>query len=141
VSHGREPTVDEIAHDLELDVAEVQRALHSMKDPVSFETPLGDGGAVLGDSLAGEVEASPLEQAARAKLAEQTEILLSELTDREATVLRLRFGISETNSHTLEEIGQRFVVTRERIRQIEAKALQRLRKRGNTQLLRASLED
>jgi len=129
--HGREPTPDEIASELEVRPAQVQMALRSMRQPLSLETPLGeDHSSVLGDTLADEHAASPLEQATHAKLAKQTELLLATLTPREASVLRMRFGIGEKDAHTLEEVGQRFTVTRERIRQIEAKALERLRLGG-----------
>ncbi|HEY4159242.1 MAG TPA: sigma-70 family RNA polymerase sigma factor [Polyangiaceae bacterium] len=139
---GREPTSAEIAHALELEPSEVETALHSMRQPLSLETPLGDDSAtVLGDMVEDEHAPSPLEQATHARLAQQTEVLLATLTPREATVLRLRFGIGEKSNHTLDEIGQRFVVTRERIRQIEAKALQRLRQRGQAQELRSFIED
>jgi RNA polymerase primary sigma factor len=135
---GREPTPDEIARKLEVGPAQVRMALRSMRQTLSLETPLGeDQGAVLGDVVADEHAPSPFEQTSRARLATQTELLLSTLTPREASVLRMRFGIGETADHTLEEVGERFAVTRERIRQIEAKALERLRHRGRAQLLRS----
>jgi RNA polymerase primary sigma factor len=138
--HGREPTPDQLAEKLEVGLDQVQTALRAMRQPLSFETPLGeDEGAVLGDTLQSAVP-SPLEQATHARLSEQTELLLSTLTPREASVLRMRFGIGEKGDQTLEEIGERFSVTRERIRQIEAKALERLRRRGRTQLLKSFID-
>jgi RNA polymerase primary sigma factor len=108
---------------------------------VSLETPIGEEqGAVLGDLIEDKHARSPLEQAAHSRLVEQTELLLSVLTPREATVLRMRFGIGGKGEHTLEEVGQQFAVTRERIRQIEMKALTRLRQRGRSKHLRAFVE-
>lgn len=139
--HGREPTAEEIALNLEVPVAQVQMALRSMRQPVSLETPLGeDHTMVLGDVLEDKHAPSPLEEAAHARLSKQTELLLATLTPREATVLRMRFGVGEKGEHTLEEVGQRFAVTRERIRQIEAKALGRLRDHGQAQHLKSFIE-
>jgi RNA polymerase primary sigma factor len=138
--HGREPTPEQVADRLEVRREQVQTALRTMRQPLSLETPLGgDDGAVLGDTLEG-ASPSPLEQATRSRLSEQTDQLLSTLTPREASVLRLRFGIGEKGDHTLEEVGQQFAVTRERIRQIEAHALDRLRQRGLAQRLKACLD-
>jgi RNA polymerase primary sigma factor len=138
--HGREPTPDELAAKLEVRRDQVQTALRAMRQPLSLETPLGDDdGAVLGDRLESAV-ASPLDQATQGRLAEETELLLSGLTPREASVLRMRFGIGEKGEHTLEEVGEKFAVTRERIRQIEAKALDRLRRRGCAQHLRSFID-
>jgi RNA polymerase primary sigma factor len=140
-THGRDPTPDEIARELQVGLAQIEMALHSMRQPLSLETPLGEEqGAVLGDLVEDEHVPSPLEQATHARLAAQTERLLAVLTPREARVLRLRFGIGEKGEHTLEEVGKQFAVTRERIRQIEAKALKRLRDRGRAQHLRSFLE-
>jgi RNA polymerase primary sigma factor len=100
-----------------------------MRQPTSLETPLGaENDSTLGDVLEDSQVPSPLDGAIQAALANQTERLLEMLTPREAKVLRLRFGIGEQGEHTLEEVGQRFSVTRERIRQIEARALDRLRR-------------
>jgi RNA polymerase primary sigma factor len=138
--HGREPTPDQLADKLEVGRDQVQTALRAMRQPLSLEAPLGeDDGAVLGDTL-GSAVPSPLDQATHANLAEQTELLLSTLTPREASVLRMRFGIGEKGDHTLEEVGQQFAVTRERIRQIEAKALERLRHRGRASHLRSFID-
>jgi RNA polymerase primary sigma factor len=139
--HGRGPTPDELAHELEVGIAPVQIALRSMRQPLSLETPLGeDHDAVLGDTVEDARSQSPLEQTMHSKLAKQTELLLASLTPREASVLRMRFGIGEKGDHTLEEVGRRFSVTRERIRQIEAKALERLRHQGRAEDLRSFIE-
>jgi RNA polymerase primary sigma factor len=128
---GRGPTVDEIASKIEVGAAHVQMAMRCMRQPMSLETPLGeDNGSTLGDVLEDPREPSPLEGAINASLTTRTEKLLATLSPREAKVLRLRFGVGEKGEHTLEEVGERFVVTRERIRQIEAKALDRLRRRS-----------
>jgi RNA polymerase primary sigma factor len=138
--HGTEPTPDQLADKLEVRRDQVLTALRAMRQPLSFEIPLGeDEGAVLGDTLESAVP-SPLDQATYASLSERTELLLSTLTPREARVLRMRFGIGGKSNHTLEEVGEHFAVTRERIRQIEAKALQRLRRRGTAQHLRSFID-
>jgi RNA polymerase primary sigma factor len=138
---GREPTVPEIADSLEVGAAQVQMAMRCMRHPLSLETPLGeDQGATLGDMLEDKQAASPLEGATHALLAKQAELLLATLKPREAKVLRMRFGVGEKGEHTLAEVGQCFVVTRERIRQIEAKALRRLRQRGRAQHLKSFIE-
>jgi RNA polymerase primary sigma factor len=102
-----------------------------MREPKSLETPLGtDNDSTLGDVIEDDRAPSPLEGAIHASLASRTESLLETLSPREAKILRLRFGLGEQGEHTLEEVGERFVVTRERIRQIEAKALDRLKRRA-----------
>jgi RNA polymerase primary sigma factor len=126
---GREPTVEEIASVLEVDGARVAEAMRCMRQPTSLETPLGnDGASVLGDLVADHNRPSPFDATVQASLARRIEELLQTLSAREVKVLRMRFGIGESREHTLEEVGQRFVLTRERIRQIEAKALDRLRR-------------
>jgi RNA polymerase primary sigma factor len=138
--HGSEPSADQLADKLEVGRDQVQTAMRAMRQPLSFETPLGeDDGAVLGDTLESAVP-SPLEQTTHGRLSEQTELLLATLTPREASVLRMRFGIGEKGEHTLEEVGQQFAVTRERIRQIEAKALERLRHRRRAEHLRSFID-
>jgi RNA polymerase primary sigma factor len=138
--HGREPTPDQVADILAVGREQVQTALRAMRQPRSLETPLGeDDGSVLGDTLQSAI-ASPLEEATRASLVEEAERLLSKLTPRQASVLRMRFGIGEKRDHSLKEIGQQFAVTRERIRQIEAKALERLRLRGRADHLRSFID-
>ncbi len=138
---GREPAVEDIAAALHVDVARVKMAQRCMRQPLSLETPMGDeGGAVIGDFVEDAEAVSPLETVMRADLAERTERLLSVLTARERKILRMRFGIGEKREHTLEEVGEVFAVTRERIRQIEAKAIARLRHPSRAAELRALLE-
>jgi RNA polymerase primary sigma factor len=138
---GREPTVEDIAKALEIDVERVKTAQRCTRQPISLETPLGDDrAAVLGDVIEDEKAVSPLEAAMATRLAEHTERLLATLSDRERRVLEMRFGVGEKKEHTLEEIGTTFAVTRERIRQIEAKALVRLRHPSRTELLQALLD-
>ncbi len=128
--HGREPSVEELASVLEIDVERVATALRCMRQPISLETPVGeDGSSVLGDLVEDSNAVSPLEEAMRTRLAEETQRLLATVTPRERRILQLRFGLGEKKEHTLEEIGTVYDVTRERIRQIEAKTLGELRKR------------
>jgi RNA polymerase primary sigma factor len=138
---GREPTPLEIATKMQINVGQVNAALRSAKEPLSLETPMWEGDGVrLGDTLHdGSVE-SPLETVMGARVAQQTSKLLEGLTPREAEVIRLRYGIGGTTEHTLQEIGERFSVTRERIRQIEAKALERIRRRPRTKEFRTLLD-
>lgn len=131
--HGREPAPEEVAAVLGLNVERVQVALRAMREPVSLETPIGaEGTSVLGD-LIGDGEArSPFDCAADTQLEAQTDRLLATLGEREQKILKMRFGVDESKDHTLEEIGDVFDLTRERIRQLEAKSLSALRKRlGN----------
>ena len=138
--YGKEPTPEDLADKLGVRPAQVQTALRAMRQPLSFETPLGDeDGVVLGD-LVTSSSASPVDEVTRTRLTEQMERLLSTLAPREASVLRMRFGIGGKGDCTLEEVGKRFAVTRERIRQIEAKALARLRKRGDADHIESFLD-
>jgi RNA polymerase primary sigma factor len=124
---GREPTPDEIAERMELPLEKVQKALRIAKEPISMETPIGEEeDSHLGDFIEDKSAISPADAVISLNLAEQTRKVLSTLTPREEKVLRMRFGIGEKSDHTLEEVGQDFEVTRERIRQIEAKALRKL---------------
>ena len=128
---GRSPSIDEIASKLEVRPAQVESALSCMHEPRSLDAPLGgEGDATFGDILEDARAVSPYEGAVHAALATQTERLLESLPAREASILRMRFGLEGDQEHTLEEVGTRFGVTRERIRQIEAKALARLRRRS-----------
>ncbi len=139
--YGREPSTDELATKLQVPVDQVTMAMACAKQPISMETPVGeDEASRLGDFIEDRGAESPLESAMSARLAEQTTRLLEALTPREAEVIRLRYGIGEKTEHTLEEVGERFAVTRERIRQIEAKALDRLRQRPKTKEWRTLLD-
>ncbi len=138
---GRSPTVEEIARALEIPLAQVQTATLCMRQPVSLEAPIGaDEGATLGDVLEDKQTLSPLEGAAHARLADQTLRLLETLTPREAKVLRMRFGVGEQGEHTLEQVGDHFSVTRERARQIEARALDRLRHSERSRHLKSFID-
>jgi RNA polymerase primary sigma factor len=124
---GREPTPDELAHRLGMQLSKIQQVLKITKEPISLETPVGDeDDSHLGDFIEDKNAMAPLEAAIQANLREATAHALASLTPREEKVLRLRFGIGVATDHTLEEVGQEFSVTRERIRQIEAKALHKL---------------
>jgi RNA polymerase primary sigma factor len=125
---GREPSVEELAQSMEVSVEKVERVIGVVREPISIETPVGsDSEASLGDLIPDQAATSPLEDAMASSLARETRRSLASLTPREEKILRLRFGIGEAREHTLEEVGRVYGVTRERIRQIEAKALARLR--------------
>ncbi|MBE6859684.1 MAG: RNA polymerase sigma factor RpoD [Ruminococcus sp.] len=126
--NGHDPTPDEIAERLEMSVDKVREIMRIAQDPVSLETPIGEEeDSHLGDFIPDDDAPAPSEAANHTLLREQLNEVLNTLTDREAKVLKLRFGLEDGKSRTLEEVGQRFEVTRERIRQIEAKALRKLR--------------
>ncbi|MGB6362450.1 MAG: sigma-70 family RNA polymerase sigma factor [Thermoanaerobaculia bacterium] len=134
---GREPTVDEIGEHMDLPTSKVRKALKIAQQPISLETPIGDDGdSFLGDFIEDRSATSPLESVIFTRLSEQTGDALRELTPREETVLRMRFGVGKEDTHTLAEAGRSFKVTRERIRQIEAKALQKLQESDDTAKLR-----
>jgi RNA polymerase primary sigma factor len=138
---GREPTPEEIAEKMELPVDKVRKVLKIAKEPISLETPIGEEeDSHLGDFIEDKKIISPSEAVVRRDLAEQTRKVLATLTPREEKVLRMRFGIGEKADHTLEEVGQDFEVTRERIRQIEAKALRKLRHPSRSKRLKTFLE-
>jgi RNA polymerase primary sigma factor len=140
---GREPTPEELAEALKMPVDKVQKVLKIAKEPVSLETPVGDedGDSAIGDFIEDKNALSPMEAAVHSNLREQTTRVLSTLTPREERVLRMRFGIGMNTDHTLEEVGQQFSVTRERIRQIEAKALRKLKHPTRSRKLRSFLEE
>jgi RNA polymerase primary sigma factor len=134
---GHEPSPEELAEQMELPLDKIQKVLKIVKEPISFETPLGDEEeSSLGDFIEDELAPSPVEAAMRGNLGELTRKVLATLTPREEQILRMRFGIGEKSDCTLEEIGKLFAVTRERIRQIEAKALRKLRETGRSRDLK-----
>ena len=140
--YGREPTPEEIADYMKMDVARVREIRKISQDPVSLETPIGEEeDSHLGDFIPDENVPIPVEAATQTLLKEQLNDVLGTLTEREERVLRLRFGMDDGKARTLEEVGKEFNVTRERIRQIEAKALRKLRQRSRSGKLRDYIED
>ncbi len=138
---GREPYPDEIAEKMDLPIAKVRRILRLMKQTLSLETPIGDDEeSSLGDFIEDEKSPSPAEAAVEKDLSDQTTMVLESLTPREEKVLRMRFGIGERQDYTLEEVGRVLGVTRERVRQIEAKAIRRLRHPTRAKLLKGFAE-
>ncbi|MGH7435803.1 MAG: sigma-70 family RNA polymerase sigma factor [Polyangiaceae bacterium] len=137
---GSEPTVTDIANQLGISPSQVVKAHRSPKDAVSLELPVGDDGMVLGETLANEMAPSSFDALMSTRRTERTASLLAGLSPREAEVIRMRYGIGGSSECTLQEIGDRFSVTRERIRQIEAHALARLRRRASAQELRSFLD-
>jgi RNA polymerase primary sigma factor len=138
---GREPTPEEIAEKMELPLDKVRKVLKIAKEPISLETPIGEEeDSHLGDFIEDKAIVSPSDAVINMNLAEQTRKVLATLTPREEKVLRMRFGIGEKSDHTLEEVGQDFEVTRERIRQIEAKALRKLRHPSRSKRLKSFVE-
>lgn len=142
LEYGREPTPEEIAEKMGYPLDKVKKVLRIAKEPISLETPIGsdEDGSHLGDFIEDRKFDSPSEAAIKSDLAEQTRKILKTLTPREEKVLRMRFGIGEKADHTLEEVGKDFNVTRERIRQIEAKALRKLRHVSRSRKLKSFVE-
>ena len=139
---GREPTPEELGERLEMDEVKVRKVLKIAKEPISMETPIGDDeDSHLGDFIEDSSISSPVDEATAQGLKEATREVLANLTEREAKVLKMRFGIDMSTDHTLEEVGKQFDVTRERIRQIEAKALRKLRHPSRSEHLRSFLEN
>ena len=133
---GRDPTSEEIAEQLSIPVDKVRKVLKISKEPMSLENPIGDDeGSMLGDFIEDTNAIKPIDSAVHSNLRETTTKVLATLTPREERVLRMRFGISMETDHTLEEVGKQFDVTRERIRQIEAKALRKLRHKTRSRKL------
>ena len=138
---GREPTSEEIGKRMDIPVAKVRKVLKIAQEPISLETPIGEEeDSHLGDFIEDRNIVSPAEAVISLDLREQTESVLKTLTPREEKVIKMRFGVGEGSEHTLEEVGQNFAVTRERIRQIEAKALRKLRHPSRSRRLKAFLE-
>ncbi|MHB1948564.1 MAG: RNA polymerase sigma factor RpoD [Gammaproteobacteria bacterium] len=139
---GLEPTPEELSKRMDLPEDKIRKVLKIAKEPISMETPIGDDeDSHLGDFIEDTNQESPIESATSSGLSEATQKILNTLTPREAKVLRMRFGINMNTDHTLEEVGKQFDVTRERIRQIEAKALRKLRHPSRSEQLRSFLED
>jgi RNA polymerase primary sigma factor len=138
---GREPTSEEIAKRMDIPVSKVRKVLKIAQEPISLETPIGEEeDSHLGDFIEDRQVISPSEAVINLNLKEQTDTVLKTLTPREEKVIKMRFGVGDGSEHTLEEVGQNFAVTRERIRQIEAKALRKLRHPSRSRKLRAFLE-
>ena len=138
---GREPTPEEISIKLNMPLEKVRKVLKIAKEPVSLETPVGDEeDSHLGDFIQDDNAVIPIDAAINSNLRQTTTKILSSLTPREERVLRMRFGIGMNSDHTLEEVGQQFSVTRERIRQIEAKALRKLKHPTRAKLLKSFLD-
>ena len=139
--YGREPTSEEIGKRMEIPVAKVRKVLKIAQEPISLETPIGEEeDSHLGDFIEDRGVVSPAEAVINLSLKEQTDHVLKSLTPREEKVVKMRFGLEDGSEHTLEEVGQSFAVTRERIRQIEAKALRKLRHPSRSRKLRAFMD-
>ncbi|EFA47045.1 sigma-70, region 4 [Yersinia pestis KIM D27] len=139
---GREPTPEELAERMLMPEDKIRKVLKIAKEPISMETPIGDDeDSHLGDFIEDTTLELPLDSATSESLRSATHDVLAGLTAREAKVLRMRFGIDMNTDHTLEEVGKQFDVTRERIRQIEAKALRKLRHPSRSEVLRSFLDD
>ena len=139
---GREPTPEELAEKLGMPLEKVRKVLKIAKEPISMETPIGDDDdSHLGDFIEDSSNTAPIEAAMQAGLRDVVKDILDSLTPREAKVLRMRFGIEMSTDHTLEEVGKQFDVTRERIRQIEAKAIRKLKHPSRSDKLRTYLDN
>jgi RNA polymerase primary sigma factor len=139
---GREPTPEELAGKTGIPLDRVQKVLSTVREPLSLETPIGDEeDSHLGDRIEDTKTIQPIDAAIQSSLREATTVVLASLTAREERILRMRFGIGMNAEHTLEEVGQQFSVTRERIRQIEAKALRKLKHPSRSRTLRSFLDN
>ena len=139
--YGREPTSEEIGRGMDLPPEKVREIMKVSQEAMSLETPIGEGDdSHLGDFIEDRGVISPAEAVININLKEQTESVLKTLTPREEKVIKMRFGLDDGSEHTLEEVGQSFAVTRERIRQIEAKALRKLRHPSRSRKLREFLD-
>jgi RNA polymerase primary sigma factor len=140
--YGREPTSEEIARNMDVPVSKIRKILEIARSPISLDSPIGvEGDSHLGDILEDRSVVSPMEAVLSISLKERTESALKTLTPREEQVLKMRFGLGYDSEHTLEQVGQRFSVTRERIRQIETKALCKLRHTSRSHILTAYIGD
>jgi RNA polymerase primary sigma factor len=138
---GREPTPEELAEKLRMPLEKVRKTLKIAKEPLSLETPVGDeGDSHLGDLIEDKNAVLPIDAAIQSNLRETTTRVLASLTPREERIVRMRFGLGMNSNHTLEEVGKQFSVTRERIRQIEAKALRKLKHPSRSRELRSFLD-
>jgi RNA polymerase primary sigma factor len=136
-SFGREPTLEEIARELDMPISKVRYGLSIIQPTISLERPVGnDGDTVVKDLIEDAGSTSPLNSALRVELARRTRSALEALSPREAKILQLRFGVGDGRQHTLDEIGRVFMLTRERIRQIESTALAKLRRHSDTRALK-----
>jgi RNA polymerase primary sigma factor len=139
---GRDPTPEELAEKLGMPAEKIRKVLKIAKEPLSLETPIGEEeGGFLGDLIEDKDAVLPIDAAIHSNLRETTTRVLASLSPREERILRMRFGIGMNGDHTLEEVGRRFSVTRERIRQIEAKALRKLKHPSRSRELRSFLEN
>ena len=140
--YGRDPTLEEISEKIELPVEKISEIFKAAQFPVSLETPIGDeGDTQLSDFIEDKDSVTPLDATSKQLLKEKVDEVLSDLTPREQRVLILRFGLEDGRGRTLEEVGHEFNVTRERIRQIEAKAIRKLRHPSRSRKLKGYLED
>jgi RNA polymerase primary sigma factor len=138
---GREPSPEEIAEKMDMSLEKVRKVMKIAREPISLEAPIGEEeDNHYGDFLEDKTHSAPIDVVSNKSLSDQTKKILSTLSPREEKVLRMRFGIGERTDHTLEEVGQSFDVTRERIRQIEAKALRKLRHPCRSKKLKAFVE-
>jgi RNA polymerase primary sigma factor len=139
---GREPTSEELAEKIGMPLDKVRKVLKIAKEPLSLETPIGnEENSYLGDLIEDKDAVLPIDAMIQSNLRETTTRVLASLTPREERILRMRFGIGMNTDHTLEEVSQQFSVTRERIRQIEAKALRKLKHRSRSKVLRGFLDN
>jgi RNA polymerase primary sigma factor len=139
---GREPTPEELAEKLHMPLDKVRKTLKITKEPLSLETPIGEeGDSQLGDLIEDRNAILPIDAAIQSNLRDTTTRVLASLTPREERIVRMRFGLGMNNDHTLEEVGKQFSVTRERIRQIEAKALRKLKHPSRSRVLRSFLDN
>jgi RNA polymerase primary sigma factor len=138
---GREPTCEEIAEKMNMSASKMRKILQISQTPFSFEMPVGEDDSSLGDFIEDKISLSPPDAVVKVKLREQIEKALENHTERESKIIMMRFGLGDGNEYTLEELGQKFKVTRERIRQIEEKALRKLRQSHHSQVLRSFVSD